>query len=197
MEPLADAESVNVEGKTYYDSLGAVLTELEKEYGGDKEKLAETLGLSSKQFDVELKKTQQQKRKGTRETGDTTPNQPVLRKLKQFPEEEVKRFLTDPVRSYVGYSITGNEWRAKGAEEKIRTVRLALQVLTKRLYGDHGYICFGGMTFEQIREDIYRRATYLYATETEVAKALKVDLRTFRKYSPHQEGNFPEHYTLF
>ena len=194
---LEDAEPVDVEGKTYYDSLGAVLTELEKEYSGDREKLAETLGLSGKQFDVELKKTQQPKRKRARETGEAVPDQPTLRKLQQFPEEEVKRFLTDPVRSYVGYSITGNEWRAKGAEEKIRTVRLALQVLTKRLYGDHGYICFGGMTFEQIREDIYRRATYLYATESEVAKALKVDLRTFRKYSPHQEGNFPEHYTLF
>ncbi len=196
-EPLKDAEPVDVKGKTYYDSLGVVLTELEKEYGDDREKLAETLGLSSKQFEAELKRTQQHKRKGARETGETPLSQPTERKLKQFPEEEVKRFLIDPIRSHVGYSITGNEWRAKGAEEKIRTVRLALQVLIKRLHGEHGYICFGGMTFEQIREDIYRRATYLYANETEVAKALKVDLRTFRKYSPHQEGNFPEYYTLF
>ena len=196
-DPIEDANPVNVEGKTFYESLGAVLTELKKEYRDDRKKLAKTLGLSLKQFEVELRKTQQLKKKGVSETGETDLSTPSEKKLKQFPEEEVKRFLTDPVRSYIGYSITGNEWRAKEAAEKIRTIRLALEVLAKRLQGHHGYICFGGMTFEQIREDIYRRATYLYATESEVAKALNVDLRTFRKYSPHQDGNFPEHYTLF
>ena len=192
-----DANPVSIEGRTFYSSLEAVLMELEKEYGDDRAQLTKVLALSAKQLDVELKKIKEIKEKFARQTAGKSPGQPQQRCLKDFPEEEVKRFLTDPVRSYVGYLITGNEWRAKDPTEKIRTIRMAFQVLAKRFQGYHGYIRFGGMTFQQIREDIYRRATYLYATESEVAKALKVDLRTFRKYSPHQEGNFPEYYTLF
>ena len=194
---LGDAEPISVEGNTFYDCLEGVLMELEKEYGGDREKLAKVLGLNRKQFDSELSKIKKQKKQKARDTGEETTGKPKQRRRKQFPEEEAKKFLTDPVRSYVGYPITGNEWRAKPADEKIRTIKLALQVLEKRFHGHHGHICCGGMTLEQIREDIYRRATYLYDTETEVAKALQVDLRTFRKYSPHQEGDFPEHYTFF
>ena len=192
-----DAEPVSIEGRTFYSSLEAVLMELEKEYGGDREQLAKVLALSPKQLNVELKKIKEIKEKFARQTAGKPSSQPEQRHLKDFPEEEVKRFLTEPVRSYVGYLITGNEWHVKDPAEKIRTIRITFQVLAKRFHGQHGYIRFGGMTFQQIREDIYRRATYLYATETEVAKALRVDLRTFRKYSPHQEGDFPEYYTLF
>ena len=192
-----DAKPVSIDGRTFYSSLEAVLMELEKEYGGDREQLAKVLALPAKQLNVELKKIKEMKEKFARQTAGKPSSQPQQRHLKDFPEEEVKRFLTDPVRSYVGYLITGNEWHVKDLAEKIRTIRITFQVLAKRFRGQHGYIRFGGMTFQQIREDIYRRATYLYATETEVAKALKVDLRTFRKYSPHQEGDFPEYYTLF
>ena len=80
--------------------------------------------------------------------------------------------------------------------DQIRVVYLDLKVLSKRLGGDHGYIYFGGMTFSQIEEGIYRRAPYIYNNHAEAARALKVDPRTFKKYWP-EDKDFPRHHTLF
>ena len=160
-----------------------------KEYGDDWEKAARMLKIQPKTLDGWAKKD------GERETSIIES----LRELKSFPDKEVERLLTKSVGNFVTEHFSRAEWRAKSPDEQIRIVHLALKTVSGRLAGDHGCIYFGGMTSEEIKKQIHRRAAYLYSDETEAAKALGIDVRTFRKYWSRlgSEAAFPAHYTLF
>ena len=185
------AKSISIKGRTLAGSRIAVLHEVVKEYGDDREKAAKALLMDPKTLDGWLDPERDVKRKAS--------TKKPFRKLKPFPDEEVESLLTIPVDDFVREHLSRAEWRAKSPDEKIRIVHLALKSVSGRLGGDHDCIYFGGMTLEQIEIQIYRRAAYLYNDEAEAAKALGIRRRTFRKYWSRSESgeDFPEHYTLF
>ena len=179
---------ISIKGRTFAGSLIAVLHEMVKEYGDDRKKAARMLKLDPKTLDGWIDKDVARK----------TSKVP-LSELGSFPDREVESLLTKPVDYFVAEQLSRAEWHAKGPDERIRAVHLALKSVSERLSGNHGYIYFGGMTFEQIERQIYRRAAYLYRDETEAAEALGVGVRTFRKHWSRSESAkaFPKHYTLF
>ena len=181
-------EPISIEGRTLAGSLIAVLHEMVKEYGDDRKKASRMLKLDPKTLDGWLDKDV------ARETAKVPSCE-----LESFPDKEVESLLTKPVDYFVAEQLSRAEWRAKGPKERIRAVHLALKSVSERLRGDHGCIYFGGMTFEQIERQVYRRAPYLYSDETEAAEALDVGVRTFRKHWARSgsANAFPEHYTLF
>ena len=186
-KPTNEAEPISIIGRTHKGSLKGVLHEIVKEYGGDIEKAAAALNMGSSRL------------KNLLESGKDTDLKTSIRPsrdLKRFPDEEIRRLLTEPIISFVVEPLSRKEWRDKTIGEQIRTVHLALKVTSRRLAGDHGCICFGGMTFEQIQKDIYWRAPYLYSNAAEATKALDIDIRTFKEYWADEKA-FPSHYTLF
>lgn len=119
-----------------------------------------------------------------------------------FRSEEIRRLLTKSVISFVLDTFSRVQWRDKNLKGQIRTVHLALKVLSKRLNKEHGYIYFGGMTFSQIERSIYRRAPYIYKTPQLAIQALNVDMRTLRNHWPKEKewpwvGDSLSHDTLF
>ena len=184
------AKPISIEGRTLTGSLIAVLHEVVKEYGDDREKAARVLQMDPKKLDGWLDPEKNVERETYKKPSRT---------LKPFPDKEVESLLTKPIDYFVTEQFSRAEWRAKSQYEQIRTVHLALKSVVGRLVGDPGCIYFGGMTFEQIQKQVYRRAAYLYNDETEAAEALDVDVRTFRKHWSISESGkaFPEHYTLF
>ena len=184
------AKPISIEGRTLAGSLIAVLQEVVKEYGDDREKAARVLQMDPKKLDGWLDPE--------KDVARETYKKPS-RVLKPFPDKEVESLLTKSIDYFVTEQFSRAEWRAKSQYEQIRTVHLALKAVSRRLGRDHACIYFGGMTFEQIQKQIYRRAAYLYNDETEAAEALDVDVRTFRKHWSISESGeaFPDHYTLF
>lgn len=184
----AAAEPISIVGKTLDGSLIAVLKEVIKEYGDDWDKAARMLKIQPKMLEGLIKKDGERKR-----------STESLRKLKPFPDKEVERLLTKSVGNFVTEHFSRAEWRAKSPDEQVRIVHLALKTVSGRLAGDHGCIYFGGMTFRQIKKQIYRRAAYLCKDEAKAAKALDVDVRTFREHRSRSgsEATFPDRYTLF
>ena len=185
-----EAHPISIEGKTLTGSLISALQEVVKEYGNDREKAAKMLQMDPKKLDGWLDIGRDVKRETSKKPS---------RELNPFPDKEVESLLIKPLDYFVTEQFSRAEWRAKNLYEQIRTVCLGLKSVASRLVGDHGCIYFGGMTFEQIQKQIYRRAAYLYSDETEAAEALDVDVRTFRKYwsSLGSEKALPNHYTLF
>lgn len=191
---IDEVEPISIIGKTLKGSLTAVLHEIVKGHGGKKEIASKELDISIDQLDKWLSHPTDDDGK-EKEVTLHTSIQPS-RKLQRFPYEEIRRLLTEPISFFILEPFSLIEWRDKSLHDQIRTVQLALKVLSKRLSGDHGCICFGGMTFSQIERNIYRRAPYIYTSHAEAANALNVDLRTFRQYWP-EEKVFPSQHTLF
>ena len=193
-EPVAETEPVSIIGNTLKGSLTAILHQIVKEHSGQKEKAAKELRITLAQLENYLSYC-------TEDDGNDTNNslqtsiQPS-RRLERFPIDETIRLLTEPIKHFIWENFSRTEWRNKNVKGQIRTVHLALRVLSKRLSGDHGCPYFGGMTFPRIEWNIHCRAPYLYANHAEVAEALNVDIRTFKKYWPENKP-FPSHYTLF
>ena len=133
------AEPISIEGRTLAGSLIAVLHEIVKEYGDDRKKAARMLKLDPKTLDGWIDKDV------ARET-----SQVPSRELESFPDREVESLLAKPVDYFVAEQLSRAEWRAKGPDERIRAVHLALKSVSERLGGNHGCIYFGGMTFEQV-----------------------------------------------
>ena len=221
--PIAEADPISIEGRTLKGSLTAVLHEIVKAHRGDREKAASELDIPVQQLERRLSYIVKEY-EGDREkaaevldipvqqlaawlsdwTGEDkdekknslrTPIKPS-RQLERFPDEEIRKLLTESVISFASESFSPLEWADKSLNAQIRTVHLALKAASRRLAGGHGYIYFGGMTLSQIERGIYRRAPYLYTTPAEAAEALNVDMRTFRQYWPKHKV-FPSHYTLF
>ena len=185
----AAAKPFSIVGKTLEGSLIAVLNEVVEEYGNDRKKAAEMLKMHPKTLDGWLDPERTRKRETS--TDSCT--------REHFPDKEVESLLTKSVDNFVMEQFSRAEWREKSPNERIRIVHLALRTVSGRLAEDHGCIYFGGMTFKQIKKQIYRRAAYLYSDEATAAEALGVDVRTFRKHWPllGSEADFPDHYTLF
>ena len=183
--------SISIKGRSLAGSRIAVLHEVVKEYGDDREKAASVLMMDPKTLDGWLDPERDVK-------CEASTKKPFC-KLKPFPDEEVESLLTKSVDYFVTEHLSRAEWRAKSPAEKIGIVHLALKSVSGRLGGDHGCIYFGGMTLAQIEMQIYRRAAYLYSDEAEAIEALGVGQRTFRKYwSRLGLGEiFPKRYTLF
>lgn len=193
-QPIEQVEPVSIIGRTLRGSLTAVMQEIVKGHGGKKED-------ASRELDISLEQLERWLSYGVEDDGYAnedplwTSMEPS-RKLERFPYEEIRRLLTEPMTFFILEPLSHIEWRDKSLSDQIRTVNFALKALSKRLSGDHGCICFGGMTFSQIERNIYRRAPYIYTSHAEAAKALNVDLRTFRQYWP-EDKVFPSHHTLF
>ena len=193
-EPVEEAEPVSIIGNTLKGNLTAILHQIVKEHGRNKEKAAKELRISLAQLENWLSHC-------TEDDGNDTNNSLQTsivpsRRLERFPIDETIRLLTEPIKHFIWENFSRTEWRNKSVNGQIRTVHLALKVLAKRLAGDHGCPYFGGMTFPRIEWNIHYRAPYLYANHAEVAEALNVDIRTFKKYWPENKP-FPSHYTLF
>ncbi len=232
-EPIEEAEPISIEGRTHRGSLTAVLHQVvkahgydrekaaneldmqlkqlekrlsyivnEEEYGGDREKAAEALRIHVRQLEEwisEWTKDDRDDKKNALQT-DLEPS-PKFRPA-PFRSKEIRRLLTKSVISFVLDTFSRVQWRDKSLKGQIRTVHLAMKVLSKRLNKEHGYIYFGGMTFSQIERSIYRRAPYLYKTPKIAKRALNVDIRTLRNHWPKEkewpwvEGSL-SHDTLF
>lgn len=188
-EPIEEAESISIKGRTLKGSLTAVLHEVVKGHGGDREKAARELRISLAQLERWLSYR-------TEDDGSLWTSIEALRRLERFPYDDILRLLTEPMDPFILENFSRPVWRNKSRNGQRQAVHLALKVLSKRLAGDHGCIYFGGMTFSQIEWNVYRRARYLYTDHAEAATALDVDIRTFRKYCPENEA-FPSHHTLF
>ena len=193
-ELIEEAEPVCIKGKSHKDSFTAILREIVKEYDGNKQKAAKELRTSLVQLENYLSYSTEDDGNDTSSSLQTSV-QPS-RRLERFPIDETIRLLTEPIKHFIWENLSRTEWRNKELKGQIRTVHLALKVLSKRLSGDHGCPYFGGMTFPRIEWNIHYRAPYLYANHAEVAEALDVDIRTFRKCWPENKP-FPSRYTLF
>ena len=188
-EPIEEAEPVSIKGRTRKGSLTAVLHEVVKGYGGDREKAARELRISLAQLERWLSYR-------TEDDDSLLTSIEASRRIGQFPSDEIRKLLTEPINLFILENFSRPAWRNKSLNGQKQAVHLALKVLSKRLGKDHGCIYFGGMTFAQIEWNIYCRAPYLYTDHAEAAKALDVDERTFRKYWPKNKP-FPSHHTLF
>ncbi len=232
-EPIEEAEPISIEGRTHRGSLTAVLHEVVKAHGYDREKAANELDMQLKQLEKRLSYiVNEEEFEGDREraaealripvsqleewisewTDDDwneeknrlqTPIEPSPKsRPAPFRSDEIRRLLTKSVISFVLDNFSRVQWRDKNLKGQIRTVHLALKVLSKRLNKAHGYVYFGGMTFSQIERSIYRRAPYIYKTPQLATEALNVDMRTFRKHWPKEKewpwvGDSLSHDTLF
>lgn len=188
-EPIEEAESVSIIGKTRKGSLTAVLHEVVKGYGGDREKAARELRISLTQLERQLSFL-------TEDDGSLCTSMEPSSQLGRFPKDETIRLLTEPIHHFILENFSRAAWRNRSLNGQKQAIHLALKVLSKRLDKDHGCIYFGGMTFAQIEWNICRRAPYLYTNHAEAADALGVSKRTFWKYWP-QNISFPTHHTLF
>lgn len=180
-----EAQPVTIKGKTYKGSVKAVLHEIEKEYGWDRKKTAAALKIGYDRL-----------KKALEEKNNLTTDKDASQKLERFPDEDLKRLLEEPIAYFVVDPLSRREWGEKNSNEKIQTVHIALKVTSKRLTGDHGSLCFGGMTFEQIEKEICYRAAYLYKDVHKAVAALEIDIRKFQQHWP-ADKDFPTHYTLF
>lgn len=188
-EPIEEAEPISIKGRTRKGSLTAVLHEVVKGYGGDREKAARALRISLAQLEKWLSYQQE-------DDDSLVTSIEASRRIGQFPSDEIRKLLTEPIKLFILENFSRPAWRNFSLNGQKQAVHLALKVLSKRLAKDHGCIYFGGMTFAQIEWNIYCRAPYLYANHAEAAEALNVDIRTFRNYWPASKL-FPSHHTLF
>ena len=188
-EPIEEAEPISIKGRTRKGSLTAVLHEVVKGYGGDRERAARALRISLVQLERWLSYQ-------TEDDDSLSTSIEASRRIGQFPSDEIRKLLTEPIKLFILENFSRPAWRNQSLNGQKQAVHLALKVLSKRLAKDHGCIYFGGMTFAQIEWNIYCRAPYLYKDPAEAAKALDVDERTFRKYWPKNKP-FPSHHTLF
>ena len=188
-KPIEEAEPVSIKGRTRKGSLTAVLHEVVKGYGGDREKAARELRISLAQLERWLSYQAENDE-------SLVTSIAASRRLERFPYDEIRKLLTEPINLFILENFSRPSWRNKSLNGQKQAVHLALKVLSQRLDKDHGCIYFGGMTFAQIEWNVYRRAPYLYTDHAEAATALDVDERTFRKYWPKNKP-FPSHHTLF
>ena len=193
-ELVEDTEPVSIIGKTLKGSLTAILHEIVKEHGGDRERAARELRISLVRLENWLSYYTEDDENAANNSLRTSI-QPS-RQLERFPIDETIRLLKEPINHFIWENFSRTEWRNKELNGQMRAVHLALKVLSQRLAGDHGCPYFGGMTFPRIEWNIHCRAPYLYANHAEVAEALNVDIRIFRKSWPENKP-FPSHYTLF
>lgn len=178
---IEEAEPVSIIRKTRKGSLAAVLYEVVKTHGGDKEKAARELGISLERLEEYLSYSIEDDENDTIDSSSTSTTS--LRPPELIPDNMINRLLIEPIKLFVLEPFSRREWRDK-KDNQIQIVYLDLKVLSKRLAEEHGYIYFGGMTCSQIEESIYRRARYIYRNLAEAAEALNVDPRTIRQYWP-------------
>lgn len=188
-ELIEEAEPISIKGRTHKGSLTAVLHEVVKSYGRDRERAARELRISLVQLERWL---------SYQTEADDSLITPIeaSRRIGRFHSDEIRKLLTEPINFFILEKFSRPVWRNKSLNSQKQAIHLALKVLSKRLDKDHGCIYFGGMTFAQIDWSIYHRAPYLYTDHAEAARALGVDIRTFCKYWPKNKP-FPSHHTLF
>ena len=179
---IEEVEAISIKERTLKSSLVAVLHEVVKAHGGDKERTAKELDISLEKLENYLSYSTEDD--GNDSTDSSSTSTMSSRPLELIPGNVINRLLIEPIKLFVLEPFSRREWRDKKRDEQIRIVYLDLKVLSKRLSGEYGYIYFGGMAFSQIEESIYRRARYIYRNPAEAADALDVDPRTVRRYWP-------------
>ena len=193
-ELTEEAEPVCIIGKSHKGSLAEILREIVKEYGGNKEKAAKELRTSLETLDRWLSYREEYDENNA--SNSSQESEPTLRQIERFPIDEIMRLHTEPIKHFILDLLSRVEWRNKGLKGQMRTVHLALKVLSKRLDREHGCIYFGGLTFSRIEWNIYRRAPYLYPDDGTAAEILKISPTTFKKHWGENKP-FPSHHTLF
>lgn len=190
---IEEVEPISIEGRTLEGSLTAVVSGIVKGHGGNKEKAAKELKITLKTLEEHLSYSTDAAENETTNSFSTSIS--TSRSLELVPDNVIKRLLIQPIKLFVLDPFLQNEWEEKEQEDQIQIVYLDLKVLSKRLSGDHSYIYFGGMTLEQIKRNIYRRAPYIYDDHNQVAEALDSDPRTFWARWP-KDKEFPTDHTL-
>ena len=130
-EQIVEAEPVSIEGRTLDGSLTAVLHEIVKEHGGNKENAAKELDISVEDLERWLLYWAEDDRNDTNNSLQTSL-QPS-RQIALFPYDELIRLLTEPIIVFILEAFSRREWRDKSLSDQMRTVHLALKVLSKRL----------------------------------------------------------------
>ncbi|MDE0425973.1 MAG: sigma-54 dependent transcriptional regulator [Candidatus Poribacteria bacterium] len=190
---IEEVEPISIKGRTLNSSLAAVLREVVKAHGENKEKAVKELGIDLEELEKWLSYPTEDD--GNDATDSFSTSTRTSRSLELIPNNVIKRLLIEPIKFFVLDPFLQNEWEEKAPEDQIRIVHLDLKVLSKRLRGSHGCIYFGGMTFKQIKRNIYRRAPYIYDDHDQAAEALGKDVRTFERRWP-KEKEFPTDHTL-
>ncbi|MYK19844.1 sigma-54-dependent Fis family transcriptional regulator [Candidatus Poribacteria bacterium] len=190
---IEEVEPISIKGRTLNSSLAAVLREVVKAHGENKEKAVKELGIDLEELEKWLSYPTEDD--GNDATDSFSTSTRTSRSLELIPNNVIKRLLIEPIKFFVLDPFFQNEWEEKAPEDQIRIVHLDLKVLSKRLRGSHGCIYFGGMTFKQIKRNIYRRAPYIYDDHDQAAEALGKDVRTFERRWP-KEKEFPTDHTL-
>ncbi|MCY3551362.1 MAG: sigma-54 dependent transcriptional regulator [Candidatus Poribacteria bacterium] len=161
----SEAEPISIKGRTLRGSVTAVLQEIVKAHGGDREKAAKELDMTVKELEKRLSYIVNEKEyEGDKEKAAGVLDIPVQqleewlsywtekdrddrknalqttiepsRELERFRGEDIRRLLTKSVISFVLEFFPRIEWRDKSPGAKIRVVHLALKILSKRLTGD-------------------------------------------------------------
>jgi hypothetical protein len=161
---------------------------------------AEALGLSLSSFKQQKENAQKRLEKNAQKQPekDCETKHPEFSELTPIPIDQVESLATRSVHNFLNLPTKGRQLDALDTRKQLHAVRLALSVLLRRLEGDHGCICMGGMTYKEIEEEIYHRATYLYRTYQDIANALSKDRGTVaNKLLACHISDFPSQYTLF
>ena len=122
-ELVEETEPVSIIGKTLKGSLTAILHEIVKEHGGDRERAARELRVSLVQLENGLSYCPED---GENEANNAlqTSLQPS-RRLERFPIDETIKLLTEPIKHFIWENFSRTEWRNKELNGQMRTVHLA------------------------------------------------------------------------
>jgi hypothetical protein len=183
---LEDFQTISIRGRTLDQCILDIYAIYKHEYGGDLVKVAKALGLSVDDLQEDIHRRRERRK-------DHDP--PAECKLKPFPAKELNVFAEANIYEFLGYPTSRYRIAALDWEEKLRSLRIALCIFRDRLIkNDHGTICFGGMTLNEIEHGIYERTLYLYRDPRSIAKALGKDAKTVRRKITRE---FPSKHTLF
>ena len=180
--------TVSIRGRILDQCVMEVFSAFAREYESEAE-VAKALGLGDFKNDVNLRK------KRIHKWLNSEKELPCERELDSFPDKDLNTFLTYTVYEFLGLPTSRRQISFLARVEKLRTVRIALAIFVRRLEGDHGVICMGGMNIDEIENEIYRRATYLYGSQKDISSALDRNERTVRKKL--NRWDFPSEHTLF
>lgn len=194
MKGVKGAEPINIAGKTLDEIKVDVVHEFIREYGDERK--------AAKALDIQLNVVEEMSNRERPKVKEIVP-----RELGPIPNHEIKRLLSKSIKDFLGDAISDREFRERGKkrfseekaeDERLRIFKLALIPLPHLFKGESGagYICFGGMTWEnEIKKEIYIRASYLYdMSQEQVAEILGVGRNTA---GPRMLKNSPKNCTLF
>ena len=172
---------IQIHGKVLAECLVDVLMEIKREYQNDEQKAAAALGIPDFGEKVEQLKKQIKRQKNTSEQQKKLSGEPQQRSS-EFPETELDAFAKMTVFDFLGMPTTRFRINRWSLEERLRVFRIALSIFLDRMRDcKGGIICMGGMSLEEIENEIYRQVASLYDTRQDQISALGRDSQTIRE----------------